>query len=449
MVLGVFMGRPPGTAETERIMNGQQRSKIFGIGLSKTGTTSLASALAVLGYRVKDYMGIEHYTPGSVPDECLAVIDAHDALTDTPIPSFFRALDKLYPGSKFILTVRDRAAWLRSCRKQFTQAHADKQNEAHRQLFMDLYGCVIFDEQKFSFGYERHLKSVLEYFKDRPNDLLVLDVAAGEGWEKLFAFLGKPIPDQPFPKANVSRISWLSLDALADIVQEAAETVCPALPWPLQRLRRTSFQAGRFVETLLGTVVRLLSAQAPNAACRHIQWLISRRLKSIDATIPMISSISAIPHWEQRKRWNHLWYVQPAFQVLRGPKASAAGRIGVALIQDGQPLLGAVYDLSRNSLLCGGVGKGAFMQDTFRNRRTLHASDGSGFMFVIGWFPRQHQLDPKGSILRAGTLEWETAPVHAVLRSLGADLREVATGMTIGYNKQTLVNPAVQIVKAS
>jgi len=32
------------------------RSKIFGIGLSKTGTTSLANALHILGYQTKDNM---------------------------------------------------------------------------------------------------------------------------------------------------------------------------------------------------------------------------------------------------------------------------------------------------------------------------------------------------------------------------------------------------------
>mgnify|MGYP003694358807 CR=1 FL=1 len=36
-------------------------SKIFGIGLSKTGTTSLANALQLLGYKTKDNMGVVKY----------------------------------------------------------------------------------------------------------------------------------------------------------------------------------------------------------------------------------------------------------------------------------------------------------------------------------------------------------------------------------------------------
>jgi hypothetical protein len=35
---------------------------------------------------------------------------------------------------------------------------------------------------------ERHDREVMEYFKNREEDLLVLDIAAGEGWEKLCPF---------------------------------------------------------------------------------------------------------------------------------------------------------------------------------------------------------------------------------------------------------------------
>lgn len=82
------------------------RPKIFGIGLSKTGTTSLAHALEILGYRTKDYPGLSRYRAGDLSSVDLAVVDAYDALTDTPIPSFYRELDQRYPGAKFILTVR-------------------------------------------------------------------------------------------------------------------------------------------------------------------------------------------------------------------------------------------------------------------------------------------------------------------------------------------------------
>jgi len=78
--------------------------KIFGIGLPKTGTTSLTIALEMLGY-----------TSRHSPMECFTLhhgelsvnqkkIDKYDALTDLPIPHFYPELDICFPNSKFILT---------------------------------------------------------------------------------------------------------------------------------------------------------------------------------------------------------------------------------------------------------------------------------------------------------------------------------------------------------
>src|SRR5205807_261378 len=128
------------------------KAKIFGIGLSKTGTTSLANALQILGYNTKDNMGVVKYAAGDLSSVDLDIVDAFDAVTDTPVPSFYRELDARYPGSKFILTVRDSDGWLKSCKKQFTQRFAEVQTDAHKRLFTDLYGTDVFDVQGFTVG---------------------------------------------------------------------------------------------------------------------------------------------------------------------------------------------------------------------------------------------------------------------------------------------------------
>jgi len=43
---------------------------------------------------------------------------------------------------------------------------------------------------------------VLEYFKNRPNDLLIFAITEGDGWEKLCPFLGEKRPNTPFPYVN-------------------------------------------------------------------------------------------------------------------------------------------------------------------------------------------------------------------------------------------------------
>ena len=59
---------------------------------------------------------------------------------------------------------------------------------------------------------------VREYFKVRPHDLLIIDVAAGEGWEKLCPFLEQPIPD-----ANVTQVRWISVDDIVTVATLAGE----------------------------------------------------------------------------------------------------------------------------------------------------------------------------------------------------------------------------------
>jgi hypothetical protein len=135
----------------------------------------------MLGYRTKDNMGVVKFAAGDLSCIDLDVVDANDAPTDTPIPSFYRGLDARCPGSKFILTVRDREGWLKSCKKQFTQRFAEIQTDAHKRLFMDLYGTDVFDDRRFASGYERFVDGAREYFKDRQRDLLIIDIVAGEG----------------------------------------------------------------------------------------------------------------------------------------------------------------------------------------------------------------------------------------------------------------------------
>jgi hypothetical protein len=208
-------------------------SKVFGIGLSKTGITTLNEALQILGYSAIQYpVGLRG-------------VEEHDAATDNPIADKLEALDQTYPGSKFIYTVRQRDAWLRSCRTHWARTtdrreEDDKINERSdgtvydydrrgeiEELRTRLYGTAEFDEDLFVAAYERHEKRVLDYFADRPEDLLVIDLCSGnDEWARLCSFLGKSIPDRPFPHLNTTnndidyrldRLEWLPAQAKKQI----------------------------------------------------------------------------------------------------------------------------------------------------------------------------------------------------------------------------------------
>lgn len=162
--------------------------KIFGIGLSKTGTTSLHKALTILGYKAIHY-------PGSI-----AGIEAHDAITDVQGALAFKLWDVMYPGSRFIYTTRDKVPWLESCRSHF-QRHSS--NQFALSLRKAVYGMTGFDAGQFSRVYDEHDASVRDYFQER-DDLLEMDICGGYGWDKLCSFLGKPVPRVPFPHENAT-----------------------------------------------------------------------------------------------------------------------------------------------------------------------------------------------------------------------------------------------------
>ena len=96
------------------------KPKVFGIGFQETGTKSLGDALRLLGYRVAGPTGA--YNPEIAQQAtaiALALATEHDAFNDNPWPPLFETLDATFPGSRFVLTVRDEQRWLRSMLENF------------------------------------------------------------------------------------------------------------------------------------------------------------------------------------------------------------------------------------------------------------------------------------------------------------------------------------------
>ncbi|HET7503416.1 MAG TPA: sulfotransferase [Kofleriaceae bacterium] len=167
--------------------------KVFGIGLSKTGTTSLTRALELLGLRAI------HYPP--LP-AVLDLLSEYDAATDTSVACMYRELATQFPDTKFILTVRDEASWLRSAEGEFARREVtlEWKLEVRRRLF----GTTAWDPARFLDGFRRHDREVRAYFADQPHRLLVMDIIGGQGWAPLCNFLGCARPDAPFPHDNAT-----------------------------------------------------------------------------------------------------------------------------------------------------------------------------------------------------------------------------------------------------
>ena len=188
----------------------RRRPFVFGIGLSRTGTTTLNDALRILGHRAYHLPPITRVEPGtgSIRLDWPWWMSRFDAATDMTVAVLFRELDATFPNARFVYTRRDRADWLDSCRRHFTEdLYRRKQALGHRHIIdvtRAFYGTPVFDEAAFAAAYDRHEAAVLAHFRGRRR---FLDWALVEspGWQPLCRFLGRPAPAEPFPFSNRGR----------------------------------------------------------------------------------------------------------------------------------------------------------------------------------------------------------------------------------------------------
>lgn len=181
----------------------EKDTKIFGIGLSRTGTLSLTSALTALGIETRHYpndprtrkeLRSGHYE--------LSLLNSVQALTDIPVAPFYPQFDRVFPRSKFILSTRSTDSWLASVENHFRMYVERRRDDFDDFVFACVYGSLHFDADRFRYVKELHEENVRKYFANRPNDLLILDVFEGDSWESLCNFLGRSVPNEPFPHQN-------------------------------------------------------------------------------------------------------------------------------------------------------------------------------------------------------------------------------------------------------
>jgi|GEM_PF-753139 len=191
-----------------------KKQKVFCIGWHKTGTTTMGEALLILGYRV---VGARLDMGKHLLENRLGIVlkeaEQFDAFQDMPWAALYKELDEKFPNSKFILTTRDEGKWLNSAYKHF--------GNSETTLREWLYGISSLDgnENVYLERYRRHYTEVLEYFENRPQDLLVMSWEDGDGWGKLCAFLELPAPRRKFPHANKGRHNYSSKDKIIALLR--------------------------------------------------------------------------------------------------------------------------------------------------------------------------------------------------------------------------------------
>jgi hypothetical protein len=179
----------------------RRRPRIFNIGLNKTSTTSFHAAMEVLGFRSLHWGGptaeqaVERAYASGEP--LLTYLDARfDAFSDLgPLTFRYERLDREYPGSRFVMTVRPLEAWIASRRR-----HVEE--NVRRQASGDYDGTfLVVEEERWRAQWTSHLEGTRAYFAGRA-DFLEIDISADPGWEPLCTLLDLPVPEAPFPWAN-------------------------------------------------------------------------------------------------------------------------------------------------------------------------------------------------------------------------------------------------------
>ena len=188
--------RPVETLAQHRRRLKHLKRKVFCVGFHQTGTRALARALKALGHRVAGPIGtLEHDIGSQALAKALAVATEFDAFADNPWPLLYEELDATFPDSRFILTVRSTGSWIDSVVSCFGE------RETPMRKWIYGAGRPRGNDHRYIERYERHNAAVRRYFKGR-DDLLVMNLEAGDGWPELCRFLDAPVPDAPFPHRN-------------------------------------------------------------------------------------------------------------------------------------------------------------------------------------------------------------------------------------------------------
>jgi hypothetical protein len=218
------------------------KTKIFGLGFNKTGTSTLGRCFDILklGPTARPQVlhdtfareseaarsvaafaqGVENFSSpkeifGEFPyraicdqifdygntDIAVAIASRFRSFHDRPwnVGALYQVLDREFPESRFILNWRKSDNWWRSVERWLTVSHAD--DIAKYERYLKHTGSEGLDKDRFITAYEAHNSEIQAYFRGRDN-LLCLNFEQDPGWGPLCEFLGCPVPEEPFPHEN-------------------------------------------------------------------------------------------------------------------------------------------------------------------------------------------------------------------------------------------------------
>lgn len=171
---------------------------IFNIGLNRSGTKSLTYALRDLKIKSlhfavnSDNIGnnsiqIEDVIKDNIQRKNKALYgldDTYQGFSDFNGELYYERLYNDYPNSMFILTVRPFNDWVRS----------NQNNEIDIGRTAPRIDDLI---KRYNL-----IKDIRNFFSDKSDKFLEIDICNGDGWDKLCNFLNLQKPNKKFPHYN-------------------------------------------------------------------------------------------------------------------------------------------------------------------------------------------------------------------------------------------------------
>lgn len=221
---------PLSAVPVSRIIN-RKYNKVFCIGSGKTGTTSLEKLLLHFGFTMGNQPTAEVLSRDWLhernAERIIRFCYTAEAFQDAPFghKDLYKILDREFPNSKFILTVRNNAdEWFDSLVRFHTKlfssdktrppSEEDLKNAVYRYrgyihegywATYGQYGISPYDATAYKVNYNTTNEEKRIYFKEREEDFIEINLEKQEDFTRLCQFLNVETSLTSFPHENRTR----------------------------------------------------------------------------------------------------------------------------------------------------------------------------------------------------------------------------------------------------
>lgn len=208
-----------------------------------------------------------------------------------------------------------------------------------------------------------------------------------------------------------------------------------------------------------------------------------RDLPEYIAGVPVLSEEGKLPDWEVRREWRTYWIIDPLDGTKEFINRNGEFTVNVALIKNGEPILGVVYVPVSGVTYCGIKGLGAWkisagLKQAITCRSLKYVLDDAGKFVLVA--SRRHGAEAVDSLIEtlentfgdvdmrnmgsslklclvaegeadlyprlALTSEWDTAAAQAVVEAAGGQVYKEDLSVLRYNTKKDILNPWFYVV---